>query len=378
MVWHRVALILSVATLVLIAGCVAPASPNADRTTVGSTADTVAIDSDAGTTTGTGTGSTTGTGTGSTTGTGTGSTTGTNGAGVDPYGGETLVVGVENPVNGSRDFGPLVRRSLDYWEANASRYAGFDVSYRLDPDATDPDVVISVVERIEDCGSEDDHSAGCAPYITRPEQFSPPVRIRVVDGLSDESTVRVLIHELGHTLGLGHDDEPQSVMRAEGRLATLPRTDAVNRSYAWADSTLSVHVDIGVGAGDRAAVERQVTETLAYFDRGAEGTVPEDVSLVRTSNRSAADVVVQVGGTHPCDRDSGSCRRLRGLDPDADGRLETYDRLEVYVVGLEPEAVGWHVGRHLGHALGLTDDTEYPEPLRSIASYDERRSDWWE
>ena len=356
MAWQRVALALGLATLVLLAGCAAPIAPDADQPFDGGTDEAI----------------------GTETATGTVAATGTRVVATDPYGGRTLVVGIENGANESRDYAPLVRRALDYWEANASRYAGYDVSYRLDPDASDPDFVVSVVDRIDDCGSEEDHSAGCAPYVTRPEQFSPPVRVRVVDGLSDESTVLVLVHEFGHTLGLGHDDEPQSVMRAERRLATLPRTDAVDRPFAWADYALSVHVDVEDDAGDRAVVERQVTETLAYFDRGAEGTVPENVSFVRTSNRSSADVAVQIGGSNPCDRDTGSCRRLRGIDPDADGRLETYDRLEVYVFGIDPEAVGWHIGRHLGYALGLTDDPEYPEPLRSSASYDERRSDWWE
>ena len=352
MACHRVALVLSLSTLVVLAGCAAPITPDASRATDGGVGAAVGVDTATGTTTGT--------------------------VVSDPYSGRTLVVAVENPTNGSRDYAPLVRQALDYWEENASRYVGYDVTYRVDPDASDPDLVVSVVDRIDDCGAGEDHSAGCAPFITRPEQFSPPVRVRVVDGLTDESVVRVLIHELGHTLGLGHDDEPQSVMQAKGRLATLPQRDAVNRSFAWESRTLSVHVAVGDGAGDRAVVERQVREALAYFDRGADGTVPEDVSFVRTSDPSAADVVVQVGGATPCDRDAGSCRRLRGLDPDDDGALESYDRLEVYVVGLEPEAVGWHVGRHLGYSLGLTTDAEYPEPLRTTASYDERRSDWWE
>jgi len=363
MAWHRVPLALALATLVLLAGCTAPVAPTAGPTDEGT----------AGTALETRTG--TGTGARARTGTGTGARTGA--APVDPYGGETLVVGVENPVNDSRDYVPLVRRAIAYWEANDSRYAGYDVSYRLDPDATDPDLVVSVVDRIEDCGTEDEHSAGCAPHVTRPEQFSPPVRIRIVDGLSDESALLVLRHEFGHTLGLGHDDEPRAVMRASGRLATLPRTDATDRPYAWGGRALSVHVDVAEDAGDRSTVDRQVAETLGYFDRGAAGTVPEDVSFVRTANRSAADVVVQVGGPNPCDGDAGSCRRLRGLDPDADGRLESYDRIEVYAFGLDPEAVGWHVGRHLGYALGLTDDTEYPAPLRNSATYEERRSDWW-
>ena len=373
--WRRVSVGLVVAALVLLAGCVAPFSPDAGRSTADRAGTPGGTDVTEGTTeTGTATGAGTDTGFDTETNRGTGA----GSAATDPYGGETLVVAVEDPANGSRDYAPLVRRALDYWEANASRYAGYDVSYRLEPDATDPDIVVSVVDRIEDCGHEDGHTAGCAPYVTQPSQFSPPLRVRVIDGLSDESAVRVLMHEFGHTLGLGHDDEPRSIMQARGRLATLPRQDAVNRSFAWENRTLAVYVDIGEDAGDRSTVERQVNETLAYFDRGAEGTVPEDVSFVRTEDRSAADVVVQVGGDHPCEQDVGSCRRIRGLDPDADGRLETYDRLEAYAVGLDPEAVGWHVGRHLGYGLGLTDDAEYPEPLRSSAGYGERRSDWWE
>ena len=299
--------------------------------------------------------------------------------GESPFPDRTLVVGISNEVNQSRDFQPLVAETISYWEANAERYAGYEVDYRLDPDAENPDFEVRFVETIDECGSERGHPAGCAPVIEKRGQFDPTHDVRVQGGFSDESTLAVLKHEFGHTLGLRHDDEPQDVMAAQSVLTTLPQTDAVNKSFAWNGSELSVYVDLSnAPQRDREELNRQVDETLAYFERGAEGTVPEDVSFVRTDNRTAADVVIQVGGENPCERDRGSCRYAGGLDPDGDGKLETFERVEVYVLGLEPEAVGWHVGRHVGYGLSLNTESEYPEPLKVEASFEERRSDWWE
>ncbi|MFC7228458.1 matrixin [Salinirubellus salinus] len=299
--------------------------------------------------------------------------------GESPFPDRPLVVSVSNEVNQSRDFEPLVAETLAYWEANAEQYAGYEVDYRLDPDATDPDFSVRFVAGIDECGSERGHPAGCAPVVEKRGQFDPPHDVRIQGGFSDASTLAVLKHEFGHTLGLRHDDAPAEVMRAESVLTTLPRTDAVNESYAWNGSELSVYVDLGATPQrDRDELNRQVDETLAYFERGAGETVADDVSFVRTQNRTAADVVIQVGGETPCERDRGSCRYVGGLDPDGDGRLETFERLEVYVLGLEPEAVGWHVGRHVGYGLSLNTEDEYPEPLQTDASFGERRSDWWE
>jgi len=299
--------------------------------------------------------------------------------GESPFPDRTLVVGVSNEVNRSRDFEPLVAETIAYWEANAEQYAGYAVDYRLDPDAADPDFSVRFVAGIDECGSERGHPAGCAPVIERQGQFDPPHDVRIQGGFSDASTLEVLKHEFGHTLGLRHDDAPAEVMRAESVLTTLPQTDALNKSYAWASTPLSVYVDLSATPqGDRDELDRQVEETLAYFERGAAGTVPDNVSFVRTQNRTAADVVIQVGGETPCERDRGSCRYAGGVDPDGDGRLETFERVEVYVLGLEPEAVGWHVGRHVGYGLSLNEESEYPEPLKADASFSERRSDWWE
>jgi hypothetical protein len=70
-------------------------------------------------------------------------------------------------------------------------------------------------------------------------------------------------------------------------------------------------------------------------------------------------------------------RSSRGPDPDGDGASERYSQFTVTVVGVGTDAVGWHVGYWLAAAFGLEDDAEKPPPFRD-ASYQERRSEWWE
>ncbi|MFD1512981.1 zinc-dependent metalloprotease family protein [Halomarina rubra] len=296
----------------------------------------------------------------------------------NPYEEGTLTVAVDaTNVSADRDVRTAVREALDYWEANATRYAGYDVEYRLlaaSADASDADVVVRFVDEIVDCG-RDQHVAGCAPYITR-GPVERPVVVRLQTGYDDDSTRLVLQHELGHTLGLDHDDPPQDVMSSRAALTSQPRTDASEREFAWNHSTLSVYVDYGA-AEDRAAAERQVDAALGYFADGAAGTVPDNVSFVRVDDPRRADVTITFAETLPCDATGGSCGRLGGFDPDRDGALETYTSLDITVADLDTEAVAWHVARWVGLGLSLDGDDEFPEPLRQSASPGERRSEWW-
>lgn len=136
------------------------------------------------------------------------------------------MVGLSNEANEvceSREFEPLVAETLAYWEARAERCAGYGVEYEIDPDAENPDVRVRFVGSIEECGSERGHLAGCTPVVGQRGQFNLTHDIRIQGGFSDASTLEMVRHEFGHTVGLTHDDVPQSVMAAESVLTTPPR-----------------------------------------------------------------------------------------------------------------------------------------------------------
>ena len=302
-------------------------------------------------------------------------TTGPTTEATNPWGSEPIVVAVDAPPD--RNVVPLVRAATAYWEANATRYAGYAVDYTVRPDATNPDIVVRFQDEITGC-ERTDHTAGCAPYITDAAQISRPVTVEIRTGLSDASTVQVVTHELGHTLGLGHDDEPQDVMRTGVTLTTLPQPNATERAFPWADGEFTVLVDVS-DAPDPAAARAQVEHALDYYERGAPG-MPDNLTFRTVGGSSAgadADLVVVYRSQSACTEGSGSCGSSQGPDPDGDGASEYYSQFTVTVVGLDTRAVGWHTGYWLAAAFGAEDDDEKPPPFRD-ASYEERRSRWWE
>jgi hypothetical protein len=293
----------------------------------------------------------------------------------NPWGDDELTVAINNTANDSRNFRPLVADSLDFWANNSTRYAGFEIDYQLEPNASNPDIVVEFVDSIESCANVTD-PAGCAPYVNYGGEVSRPVTIEVVGSYSNESTRLILKHELGHTLGLNHTAKPQSVMAPSSQLKTLPRPNATERRLPWADANFTVYL-ADENVSNPEETRRQVRSALDYYADGANGTVPANASFEFVDNRTEAEVVVEFGEELPCRTgESGSCGRVRGTDPDGDNALERYDHLRITLSDLDTEAVGWHVGYWLGYGFGFERDSEWPEPFRN-ASYEERRSEWW-
>ncbi|WP_251341439.1 M12 family metallo-peptidase [Haloplanus halophilus] len=291
----------------------------------------------------------------------------------NPWGSDPIVVAVRNGGEPGRDVDSLVREATAFWEANDGAYLGFEVRYEVRPDAEDPDLVVAFTDTLPDCGGVAD-AVGCAPKLTDARMVDRPETVWVKTGLSDDSTTLVTKHELGHTLGLDHDDAPRDVMRARSVIYTEPQPNATERAFPWADGEFTVRVD-AENASDPAGVDRQVGHALSYYEAGAPG-MPDDLSFERTG-AADAEIRVRFGETATCRASSGSCVSTYGTDPDGDGAIETYTRVEITLVGLDTDAVGWHVGYWLAHAFGAEADGEKPPPFRD-ASYRERRSAWWE
>jgi hypothetical protein len=284
----------------------------------------------------------------------------------------TVVVGVAGP--DADRVAPLVAAATDYWADRAEQYAGPPVAFAVRPDADDPDVLVRTVETLESCDGVRD-AAGCAPHLTAADRPLPdPVVVTVRAGLRDDSTLLVVRHEFGHLLGLDHDDEPAAVMSAAAVVYTRPAPNATDRRLPWPDRTFSVHVDAR-NASDVAVARAQVRVATDYFAAGPPGT-PANLSFASTADPGEAEVLVRFADASACGDGPGSCGAVTGIDADGDGAVETYDRVTVTLVGVDPHAIGWHVGYWLAFALGAETDSEKPPPFRA-ADYATRHGRWW-
>jgi hypothetical protein len=118
-----------------------------------------------------------------------------------------------------------------------------------------------------------------------------------------------------------------------------------------------------------------VRAALGYYERGPPG-MPDNLTFELVDDPDA-DIVVHYASQSACTVGSGSCGSSRGPDPDGDGASERYAQFTVTVVDIDGEAVGWHTGYWLAVAFGAEADADKPPVFRD-ASYQERRSEWWE
>ena len=283
----------------------------------------------------------------------------------NPWGEPTLTVAVE-AAGSDAHYVPLVREAAAFWSGNTEPYAGYAVDLRVDPNATDPDIVIRFVDTIDGCAGAK-HPVGCAPVVR--SEARRPAGVEIKTGLDDDSTLRVLKHEFGHTLGLTHGDAPVDVMESRLSVATVPKPNATDRTFPWENRTLDVYV--ATGADDGPAATAEVDRALRYVE--ASPDLPA-VTFRRVDSEAAANVVIRLDGA--TDSDDCSCFRIRGPDPDRDGAPEQYRRLDISLRGVPTDQVAWRVGNWLSYGLGAEDRAERPAPFRENTPGARRAADW--
>jgi len=293
----------------------------------------------------------------------------------NPWGAETVTVAIAapEPADDVSDFETAVARAVDYWNDNGHEYGDYAVEFELDPDAVDPDVVVRFTSTVR-CNGEVGY-LGCAPVLDRGSTVDRPTTV-LVNSEHDAATIgRTVKHEFGHLLGIAHGEEPMPLMEAETAGRTTVDVDTLDRANPWRENVIEVYVATG-GMSDRraAAVREQVGHALSYYDAGAEGTVPENVTFRLSDSRSDAEVVVLFQEDPLCREGPGSCAEVSGVDVDRDGGVEYYSGSTIVLSVVAVDAVGWHVGYWLGEAMGASSRDDLPPAFRSGA---ERTDDWW-
>ena len=185
----------------------------------------------------------------------------------NPYEKETLVVAYNDSAV-EMEKRHIVEEALEYWEDHSEEYADYPIEYDLYPSHTNPDKHIEFVESIDRCGAEIDSVAiGCADFIT---DIAPETaEIQVEGGYTNATLLNVTKHEIGHTLGLDHDDEPQSIMAAEQKY-TINRNVTVHAqvssSYNQAEVLDYIETALDTWAAHLQAKGHEVEHTINVVD----------------------------------------------------------------------------------------------------------------
>lgn len=260
----------------------------------------------------------------------------------NPYGKEVLKLYVNQSIT-DRNMMPVVRDAIAYWGKNSEKYAGYNVSYQLVDSREEADVLLEF-GNVGTCGSsvhEDGYYDGCADFV---EDDAPPlVRAEIQHNLSNPVARETIKHELGHTLGLEHGDEPLDIMSAyDSRL----NSDPMNVYLRAEDGNVP------------SSFKREIRQALNYYSDHEDLNESEELNWQFVDSAEGAHVIITYDTYGDCGYDNGGiCTR--------DG--EYAGQMDLRLANLESEIVAWYVGWWFSFAYfeerpeGLTNETTYEE-----------------
>lgn len=289
---------------------------------------------------------------------------------------QVVKVAVKYEAQTNRNFSRMLRPALAYWTLRSSKYTNRDVTFRYTPNLWQADIKVRVVDSIEFCDGSSEVTVGCARLGSIDDALQgEQVSLRIEKGYSASSTRQVIKHELGHVLGIDHNEEPIPLMNASSLYYTVEQKNATERENPWRNQTLAVYVKHNAAYSDRLA-KSEVSEALQYYENGAGGWMAENKTpnFVWAESKESADIVFNLTSENACGFDtSGICGSRYGVDPDGDGALEYYTHATVVVASLPKDNAGWWAGAMLGYSMGATEKSELPKPFR-----DQENADDWD
>lgn len=296
----------------------------------------------------------------------------------NPWGVDPITVAINDSV-AFESVRPQVREALDYWEANANATAYQDLNFTLIDDRNKADLVIQVEQSIELCESNiTDTQIGCSPAPGNDNTFEERPVIRIERGYTAESRARLLKQQLGYALGLSQESDI-TIMTSELNLRTIPQRDAFNLSNPWRKSTVYIYVNYsGAPSPAHEHHREQIEHALTYYNNGAEGFMPSNVTIERADSASEADIMVEFAESSTIgERNQFSDATIFGRDLDDDRRLEVFVKVNIrlgYDVEGEYRLTAYNLGYWIAYGFAAQPG-EYPPPWEDESiTY---RDEWW-